>query len=336
MGGFLHRRDWRHAALLQAQHARRQRRPQQRSKEERRGYRFVLLDAQVGVGQGFADQRVRIFRVVFQRVGAGREQRGEQLQIDEHFESDRAVTREEQLEHFFEQPRRWNLAQHRRQFADRLHGVLLDTEVELGGETHRPQHAHRVFLVTLLRVADQPDQMIADVMYAVGVVEDALADRIVIQGVDGEVAALRVFFQGAIDVVAQNPPALVARGLVAVFLVFVDRVIGAEGRDLNDFATEMDMHQLETAADDSRIAEFGTHLLGGGAGGDVEILGRDAQQHVAHATADQIRLVTGTLQAFDDIHRIAAELRFLQRVLTAVEHFRGAADVLRTTHGSSE
>ena len=113
-------------------------------------------------------------------------------------------------------------------------------------------------------------------------------------------------------------------------------MIGAEGRDFDDFATEMDMHQFEATANDPRIAEFGTDLLGRGAGGDVEILGRDAQQHVTHATTDQISLVTGTLQAFDNIHRIAAELRFLQRMLTAVEHFRGATDVLRTTHGSSE
>ncbi|MNY30944.1 hypothetical protein D3C86_1650810 [compost metagenome] len=151
-----------------------------------------------------------VFRVVFQRIGTGREQRGEQLQIDQHFEGDCAVSRKEQLEHFFEQACRRDLAQHRRQFTDRLHGVLFDAEVELGGKTHGAQHAHRVFLVALLRITDQTDQVIADVVYAIGVIEDALTDRIVIQGVDGEVAALRVFFQGAVDVIAQDAPAFVA------------------------------------------------------------------------------------------------------------------------------
>lgn len=279
---------------------------------------------------------VCVIRVVIQCVGAGREQRGEQLQIDQHLEGDRTVSGEEQLEHFFEQARRGDLAQHRCQFADRLNGVFFDAEIEFGCETHGPQHAYRVFLVTLLWIANQADQVIANVVYAVGVIENALADRIVIQGVDGEVAALRVFFQGAVDVVAQNPPAFVTRRLITVFIVFVYGVIGAEGRDFNDFATEMDMHQFEATANDPRIAEFGTDLLGRGAGGDVEILGRDTQKHVTHATADQIGLVTGALQAFDNIDRVAAELRFLQRMLTAVEHFRGATDVLRTTHGSSE
>jgi len=38
------------------------------------------------------------------------------------------------------------------------------------------------------------------------------------------------------------------------------------------------VHELEAATDDPRIAEFGTYLLGRGAGGDVEVLGLDAQQ----------------------------------------------------------
>jgi len=47
-------------------------------------------------------------------------------------------------------------------------------------------------------------------VHAVGVIENALADRIVVQGIDGEVAALRVFFQGAVYIVTQDAPALVA------------------------------------------------------------------------------------------------------------------------------
>lgn len=151
--------------------------------------------------------------------------------------------------------------------------MFFDAEIQLGGETHGPQHPHRVFLVTLLGIADQADQAIANVVHAVGVIEDALAHRVVIQGVDGEVAALRVFFQGAVDVIAQDASALVARRLVAVFVFVVLRMVGAEGRHLDDLATEVDMHQLETSPDDPRIAELGAYLLGRGAGGDVEILG---------------------------------------------------------------
>lgn len=113
-------------------------------------------------------------------------------------------------------------------------------------------------------------------------------------------------------------------------------MVGAEGRDLDDLSTKVDVHQLEAPADDPRIAEFGTHLFRRGAGGDVEILGSDIEQHVAHATANQVGLVAGVLQTFDDVHRITAELGALQRMLAAIEHIRRAAFVLRTTQGRTE
>src|SRR3546814_12939000 len=81
---------------------------------------------------------------------------------------------------------------------------------------------HRVFLVALLGVADQTDQAIADVVYATGVVEDALGSRIVIQRIDGEVAALGIVLEGAIDVVTQDAAALVARSEMAGVVV-IDR-----------------------------------------------------------------------------------------------------------------
>ncbi|MNF05990.1 hypothetical protein D3C80_2058480 [compost metagenome] len=74
----------------------------------------------------------------------------------------------------------------------------------------------------------------------------------------------------------------------------------------------MDVHQLEAAANDPCVAKLGADLFRRGAGGDVEILGGDVEQHVAHAAADQVSLVAGVLQTFDDVHRITAELGLLQ------------------------
>ncbi len=200
-----------------------------------------------------------------------------------------------------------------------------DLEIELGGETHGAQHAHRVFLVALLGVADQPDQAIADVVYATGVVEDALGSRIVIQRIDGEVAALGVVFEGAIDVVTQDAAALVARSEMAGVVVILFRMVGAEGGDLDDLATEMNMHQLETASDHAGVAEFGADLFGGRAGRDVVILGIQLQQQVAHAAADHICLVTRLLQSFDHAHRVTTDLVAMQGMLPAGQNFRCAA-----------
>ena len=108
-------------------------------------------------------------------------------------------------------------------------------------------------------------------------------------------------------------------------------MIGAEGGDFNDFAAKVHVHQLETAANHAGIAEFGTNLLRGGAGGHVEVFGFKVQQQVAHAATDQIGLVTGLLQAVNDAQGVTADLAATQWVLIAVQHFGGAALVGGTT-----
>ncbi|MNZ60378.1 hypothetical protein D3C78_784460 [compost metagenome] len=214
--------------------------------------------------------------------------------------------------------------------------MLLDLEAQLGGEARGPQHAHRVFLVALLGDADQPHQAIADVMHAVGVVEDALGGRVVVQRIDGEVAALGIVFQAAVYVVAQDAAVLVAGCPVAVFFVFALRVMGAEGGDLDDLPAELHMGQLEAAADHPGVAEFGTDLLRGGIGGYVEVLGAQVQQQVADASAHQVGLVAGLLQALDHHDGVAADVRTAQRVLIVAQYFGSAARMLGAAKGGAE
>ncbi|MNZ78588.1 hypothetical protein D3C78_971680 [compost metagenome] len=336
MGGFLQGRQRRHAAGLQGGGACRQGRPQQGGEQERRGDRLAQADALVGVGQGIAHQAPGILRVGLERGGAGREQRGEQVVLAEQVEGAFALAGEQQLEDLVEQACRGNVVEQAGQAADRRGAVLLDVEVQLGGEAHRTQHAHRVLEVTLLRIADQAHQAVADVVHAVGVVEDVLAGRVVVQRIDGEVAALGVVFLIAVDVVAQDAPALVARGEMAVLVVLALRMVGAEGGHLDDLAAEMDVDQLEAPADHPRVAELGTHLLGSGAGGDVEVLGLVPEQQVAHAATDQIGLIAGFLQALDHADGVAADLLAAQRVLAAAEDFRRRADGALAAQGRAD
>ena len=123
------------------------------------------------LARGLADQLAGVVGVGLQCLGAGREQRREQFVLDQQLESALGPAGEEQLEHLVEQARRRDFPQQRGQPANRRGAVLFDLEVELGGETYRPQHPHRVFQITLLRIADQADQAIADVVNAIGVVQ---------------------------------------------------------------------------------------------------------------------------------------------------------------------
>ncbi len=334
VGGFLHRWDGRHAFLLQLRDARRQGRPEQCGEEEGRGYRLALANARIGIGQGLADQLAGVVGVGLQCLGAGREQRREQFVLDQQLESALGPAGEEQLEHLVEQARRRDFPQQRGQPANRRGAVLFDLEVELGGETYRPQHPHRVFQITLLRIADQADQAIADVVNAIGVVQQPLAGDVEVQGIDGEVAALGVVFQAAIDVVAQDAAAFVA-GRAAIAIVLAFRMMGAEGGDLDDLAAEVHVYQFEAAADDPRVAEFGADLLRRGAGGDIEVLGSDAEHLVAYAAPDHVGLVAGPLEDLDDLDGVPAELVPAQGMLVVTDDFRGCTDGARTAQGGT-
>jgi len=115
------------------------------------------------------------------------------------------------------------------------------------------------------------------------------AAGVVVQRVDGEVASSGVFLLVAEDVVAQHAAVLVGLGALGV-------LAGAEGGDLDGLRPAHHVHDLEAAADDARAPEGGAHLFGRGAGGDVVVLGRLADQQVAHRTADDKGLEALLLQ----------------------------------------
>ena len=152
-----------------------------------------------------------------------------------------------------------------------------------------PHHAHRVFTVAKLGVADEADQAVLHVLDATGEIDDGVVVDVVVQRVDGEVAADRIGLQRAVLVVTQDAASLVA--LVAVG-------DGAtEGGDLDDLVAVAHMGNDEAPADEARIAEHATDLLRVRIGGNVEILGLDARQDVAHCAAHQVRLEAGIAQA---------------------------------------
>ena len=64
----------------------------------------------------------------------------------------------------------------------------------------------------------------------------------------------------------------------------------------SDFGADVHVHEPEAPADDERAAEQRLHLLRRRVGGDVEVLGLDAEQQVAHRAADHERLEARFLQ----------------------------------------
>jgi hypothetical protein len=199
------------------------------------------------------------------------------------------IARHQQFQRLVEQPRRWHVLEQRRHVADRRARGRIDGQPELGTQAHGAQHAHRILTVARTRVTDHAQRLLLQVGHAVVVVDDGLARRIVVQRVDGEVAPRGVLGLTAEHVVGQHPAVLVGGG--RAFLVQ-----RAEGRDFDGLAPAHDVHDAKAPTDDARATEQRAHFLRRGAGGDVEILGRQTGEQVAHGAAHHEGLVTGLLQ----------------------------------------
>lgn len=288
--------------------------PQQRGEQEAGA--DGLAGAHAGVG-AFQRQFHEVFAAgLFQHHVQQRQQTLVQAVGAQLAQAVHGMAAGQQLEHFVEQARGRHVLDQVRHGADGLARGRVDGAVELGGEAHRAQHAHRVFAVALGRVADHADLALLQVGHAVVVVDDFLGVRIVVERVHGEVAARRVLGLRAEHVVAQDAAVLVG------FLVF--RGGRAEGGGLDDLLAEHHVHQLEAAADDAGAAEQRADLLGRGVGGHVEVLGFQPDDQVAHGAADDIRVIAVLAQHLADLDGMARDVAAVDAVLVAGDAQRSA------------
>ena len=234
------------------------------------------------------------------------------------------MARGEQLEHFVEQARGRHVFDQAGQFADGLLRVGGNSEVELGREAHGAQHAHRVFAVARGRTADHAQGLVAEIGESLVVIDHRLRYRVVVQGVDREVAPRGVFLLRAEDVVAQHAPLLV--GLRA--MSFLLAVMTSEGGHFDGLLAHHHVHDLKAPADNARATEALAYLLGCGVGRYVEVLGLDAGQQVAHGAADDEGLVAVLLQGLHRTPAAAAD-RFADDAVLGVGNHAGLAVAAR-------
>ncbi len=221
----------------------------------------------------------------------------EQAQVLQLLHGGAGMAAEEQFQHLVEQPRRRHLQQQLGQFGNLAACLLVQPEAQLGGEAGGAQHAHRVFPVALFGVADQADLAALDGAPAADKVVQREVGDIVVERIDGEVAAQGVFLDAAPGVVAQHQPGLFVGGVLVAVEFLVVPLKGAERGDFDHFAAETHMHDLEAAADDTAALEQALDLLRRGVGGHVEVLGVATQQEIANRATDQVALVAGLAQA---------------------------------------
>ena len=199
------------------------------------------------------------------------------------------------------------------QGSDGRGGTLAQVEPQLGGKADGAQHAHRILAVAGFRIADQLQHTILQILQAtVEVVQAEILDAVV-EGIDGKVAAFGILFYGAVDVVTQQHAFIRLAGdmLAGIDLV----VVAAEGGYLDHVTAKYHMGQTEAASHQTAVGEEFADLLRGGVGRHIEILGRSAQQQIAHTSAHQIGLITCFIQAIEHLQGVVTDLASRDRML---------------------
>jgi hypothetical protein len=159
--------------------------------------------------------------------------------------------------------------------------------VEHDGEADGAQEPERVFPEPLGGVADGAENPVLQVFPAVGEIMENVADRVVEEGVDGEVAPGRVGGGGAEGD---------GDGVAAVEILSV----ASERGDLGLDGAVQDADDAEVGADGHVAREQGLDTLRRRAGGHVNVLRIQPQQRVADAPAHPVGFKSVLLETLDD------------------------------------
>jgi hypothetical protein len=193
-----------------------------------------------------------------------------------------------------------NLENIRDKFRDREESAALDCIAETRSKSHGANHAQLVFAEAIFGISDGANDSGAQVFLAADEIENFIRERVEHQAVDGEVAALYIFFRpGGVF----NPIRMAAIGVANV---------AAERGDFDLGGAIGDDDDAELRAHCEAIGEKLLHAIGCGVGGDVVIDRLAAKQNIPDAAASKIGLmaaiaqdaadVVGELAAFDTAH----------------------------------
>jgi len=241
---------------------------------------------------------------------------GQEAEFIEKFEGSAGGAFGEELGEFLADAFRGNNMDCSRVHSDGGEGFRLDGVVEACSETHGAEHPEFVFGETPRRFADGADDSGGEIGAAAHKVEDFAGVMAHQEAVDGEIAALDIFF-GCFRV----------DDLIGMAAVRVAEV-GAEGGDFDLEGIVADEDDAELRADIEAVGEelqnFGRSCVGG----DVVIRGIASKQDVAHTAADEESLVTLALERVTDrIGEFPGIHGMIMRLWGEVNEVEGALEV---------
>ena len=178
--------------------------PQHAGQQKAGRYRLTLAHAPVGILQSSGDKRMvgALHHQIEQGINAALQPELAQLRNRRQ-----CMPGLQELEHFIKQAALRHIGQQGKAFAQRRCGFAVHLEAQrrqLGRKAHRADDAHRVFAVTHTSVANHLEGFVFGVFDTAVVIDQNLRLRVVVHGVDGEVAPDRVFLLRTPDVVTQD------------------------------------------------------------------------------------------------------------------------------------
>ena len=185
-------------------------------------------------------------------------------------------------------------------FAKRAFGVGFQDEIVDAREFESAKHADGVFAESDGGVSNAAHDFCLQVgNTACHIQYVAFACHVAIEGIDGEITAFDIVFQGAELVVLPNHGGIV----VSVPVVLLGRGL-AEGADLEDFAFGVDVGEAESPSNQAAApsSKHISNLFGGGGSCDVVVLGRMAEQKVPNGTSYHKRLKAMADELPDDFN----------------------------------
>src|SRR5690606_35748491 len=191
------------------------------------------------------------------------------------------TARKEHLVHLVEQTRGRHRIEHPRELRNRRERIGMNRETELRGETNRAQDAHRIFSIARLRIADQTQHACTSIFDASDVIPNREIADVVVEGIRCEISPPYVLFDRAVEIVAQDAPALIedAKPRLVDAIVHVNRrVRRSESRHFDDLVTEAHVRQVKATTDQAAIPEELFDLIRMRVRGDVEVLWASSEQ----------------------------------------------------------
>ena len=229
-----------------------------------------------------------------------RKQHAEQVKFPQQLESLLCKSCLEHFQAFVKQSCRRDVRQKLAVLANRLLNSGVNPEVEFGRKTNGAQHSNRVLAQAPVRIADKDESTAFDVFDSANVVPDAEVGNVVIKRVAGEVATPDVFVDRAIHIVAKNPALVIVLHIAVILRALSSR---SERRNFDNLASEANVCEPESPANQAAIGKQRTHLLRVRIRRNIEILRVQTEQCITHATADKKSLESRLVQPVQHLER---------------------------------